>query len=1409
MIDDQQSDEQILKKYQRDFGKKICIQRDFTFTYDEREKKLYTNEKFNHCGQKSLIVCAIITVILICGGIYFAISRNEGYKALKFIIEKNITSISFNFPNEDQIRKLALFLNNSELNDDIYFINSLESPCNYEQYQQFKCHYSQFIKYCIINNNHAGQCADINFTFYQNLSFSYCLLGKPSTNEYDTSYSTYSDCSFNQEYLKFLKDYGRIIDGIPENLVYSASNTSNDVTISYIRGFTWQKLWCDIGKFDMSILISSLVFILIYIVVLFLDICNGEKRTIGIKYYITLIGYMILYPVLIIFIVLYLILFAYSVFVFLAVPNTYVYDYSYSSVNELIFDQYFFKKKETEDVATGLWKEKRLYAAVFCGINLLIFIFVCVLNSIRKIIYSFLSFSNQIVTDINNLKEVKRKTSIKVDKNYDIIIFQNENLILSEIETNKIYEFKKIIYNNKEYYLKVTNKGLKDQTDWTDFYKYPKVNECFLRLVSLFKLTIPIISILIISKKIQIEDEFTYSFYKYLFQLGYRPKFYEYFDKFGEMHKDMSDLLFTLYIIIAILIYIPIVKRAFFGGFANVFLSLGSFILSIIFCIVNLILTILLVYTMVYLIFSFIAYMVGKVSFNDDYSLMIKLFMYLYIYFYSFLFLLIYFFFSITLSKCLFNIIIESNILGFSKSRKEDIFIFMGFDQNQHILEIDNSNDLPNKLFYTLKNNPNQLDNNIAIIPKKEENKQLCLELNKDEFLKESEQNDYISYIKKRVCRSGIIGNSLYLIIIGGFIFVFEIIAFSTLIKNNKNYDAYRQYLISIEKFYSSSFSNSAYNSIASASYSSTSNFPSFARLWCKFANYESGVLVSYFIFIIIYIVFEVLSFLHHNKTLQIIDIKNEISNKIILLINIIFYVLFMIFSPLLLYLFIYSILVTALSPLQFKNGMDIAEKNNPFEESWNKIENKISLIIKCIIVLIIFILNLQLTNIKYSIIRYINKKYDENSNNENNNTQNNDNNFENKNNNNNINNINIENNNTNLNNIESNNINNENNNKNNIDYANNNKNVNNINENIFNNIELKILNTDYKAHIKINENLYLKDIFSDNIYKFIRIKINNIINEYIYLKLGINSITDQVSIGEWDYPIINETFNQLSSLCKQIYALLFLSIPLFQLHVNDEQNYLTNISLISNLNMGHFGSILDKKPIFYSIFASYGTYEKGLNVSRFVFYTINIVILLLFMLYRIYYGGFKKKILYDISFFICIYFILQNVIYILLNFFLLIFTGLSISSYYNGFADLKDDMIQAKLIIQSAFIIPIFAINMSILICSIKFCLHINAIRKDLNKNPNENKENLEKPKEEIKFISLNGDICILKEIIDQRLERDIYYSLINENLNILNCEENKALNINNEIEIMKSENRKLQIENNGKDSKELLDNK
>ena len=202
-------------------------------------------------------------------------------------------------------------------------------------------------------------------------------------------------------------------------------------------------------------------------------------------------------------------------------------------------------------------------------------------------------------------------------------------------------------------------------------------------------------------------------------------------------------------------------------------------------------------------------------------------------------------------------------------------------------------------------------------------------------------------------------------------------------------------------------------------------------------------------------------------------------------------------------------------------------------------------------------------------------------------------------------------------------------------------------------------------------------------------------------------------------------------------------------------------------------------------------------------------------MLFRIFFGGFKKPIFNTIAFIISIIFIVQNSIFTLTTFLSVLFNGFSIPSYYDGFYFMKDDIIQIKIIAYVFFIIPIFAISLSLLINSFKLCFHFKFIRKDLSalENNQEIQEDDNSRKiEEFKYINLKGDICILKEYRNNNLRRYLYYTTNNENNPIpeenngnveinINRDEKTEKNLlyinNNRIEDENYNNNKIQIEN------------
>ena len=73
------------------------------------------------------------------------------------------------------------------------------------------------------------------------------------------------------------------------------------------------------------------------------------------------------------------------------------------------------------------------------------------------------------------------------------------------------------------------------------------------------------------------------------------------------------------------------------------------------------------------------------------------------------------------------------------------------------------------------------------------------------------------------------------------------------------------------------------------------------------FGDFENGILISLLIFIIFYLIFEILSLLIHKGVIKI-DYQNGLFYQIILFINIIIYILFKIYFALAVLLIFYSL---------------------------------------------------------------------------------------------------------------------------------------------------------------------------------------------------------------------------------------------------------------------------------------------------------------------------------------------------------------------------------------------------------------------------------------------------------------------------------------------------------------------
>ena len=76
--------------------------------------------------------------------------------------------------------------------------------------------------------------------------------------------------------------------------------------IYYYPTFYFESIWCKIGNYDVPILLSFFIFIILFIALLIFDLCiNKATLVIGVKYYIALSSYMAFYFIFKIYIILF------------------------------------------------------------------------------------------------------------------------------------------------------------------------------------------------------------------------------------------------------------------------------------------------------------------------------------------------------------------------------------------------------------------------------------------------------------------------------------------------------------------------------------------------------------------------------------------------------------------------------------------------------------------------------------------------------------------------------------------------------------------------------------------------------------------------------------------------------------------------------------------------------------------------------------------------------------------------------------------------------------------------------------------------------------------------------------------------------------------------------------------------
>ena len=1300
----------ILNYYKQNYNTKYCRQIKFENSLTDIESKEY-NKYVSSCSCVKPLVLLIYSIIIFAfalTGFFFLISKNEGYKAYKEILERNISLINNEFPNELETKRLVSFLTKDE-ND---------KSCTYLRYSLSLCKFNEYKQFCTLKNYKENKCNYMDRR--KNGGFSFIC-----------NYNNYKSGQCNHlQYIDYLKANNRYSDDAKIKFTIDSSDVHINLT-----SFSSQKKFCEIGKYDKPIYLSFLIIMIVFIILLIFDLIVKRRTILSciLYYYIMITFYIIYYIIFRIYVILFLAISIYGAYVCVIHPTT---------AKETVKDPFFSKKEVILLPWEQLWKDKRINAFIFCGISFILFIMITILCFYKKLIYNYLSFYFDEKNEANDFT-ILRNASINLrERSYNFLIKQNSELYLTENISKKKHKFKEVFDDeNNVYYLKCDNLDIKHQLSWNEL-RYPNIDIVFKKFTEIFHLYFVIIFLLIAFGIWNFEDDITFEYYMQLIELGYKPDGYKFFKI---SHKYSPIILKFIYIseaVYGIIILLFIGKFLIFGGFKNSILKRFIIFISIILVLYNLIVALISIAGGGFCLVTFLNFSDINIIFEDDRYLTNYQYylMNLHFYFFTFLFSLTLFIYSIKLVSSLNLVINENQKLERNNDISEDKFHYISFDEHNYILEaVNNRGDLPKHLFYKKKVNSNPLELALPLIPQLSE-LVLCLEKNTAEIFDVAQNIEFElnNYNYKFFNTKRIVAKIVFNIIISSISIVFTIGGLSYSFKNNKYYKKYREFLDYMVK-------NSEEDDITNFNFVLTG----YSKFWYDFGNFENNILISFLLFLVLFLSFEIFSLLIQKNVIKFVN-PSTIYYNIFSLVNIIFYILFKIYFPLLLYLCIYSLLTMYITPY---GSLISGDKDNgsffkKIDEEWDN--KNFYLYINVVIKLLLIVFDNKLINIKYCIIDYLNRNYEE-------------------------------------------------------DYDDNEININ--KQAGINTVSTSIVIDDckYNTNIKLNEILYLQQINNisfGKIFKFKKINIENVTNNFIYVRLGPNSITDQISLAQWNYPDLNEIFIKLCEICNHIFYILLFSYPLFILHVKDENIYkilkLYNKTVDKLYDIHENNEInVKKKVAFSNIFNMYGSFEEKTTNARFILFIIELAILVLFIIKRTYFGGFSKIIYIIISFIVSIISFVLNIALMILGFLIILFTFLTLISYDKSeefrktIPDNVTFMFEAKIYLQIILNIIIIINDIKLIRGNYSLISDLNKLRKEMvkfNKREDNIEENMPNFKPlEFKYISRDGNICSIKEIKNDLLQRYLYYSSENsqepENtqVNINPLEENEVSSVNN----------------------------
>ena len=318
-------------------------------------------------------------------------------------------------------------------------------------------------------------------------------------------------------------------------------------------------------------------------------------------------------------------------------------------------------------------------------------------------------------------------------------------------------------------------------------------------------------------------------------------------------------------------------------------------------------------------------------------------------------------------------------------------------------------------------------------------------------------------------------------------------------------------------------------------------------KLWCDLLKYQNCVFIIILVFICLFFIFEIIQKNYYNTIINKEKQQGKVT-KIMIIINYIFNFIFKLLTVISFLFCIFELVIILTRPMEFEiiRTTDEYSSSYSYEKSQEEIKFD-ELYTKCIIfglvnIIILFILAIFIFILCFTdeiIYIYLDLNFDNTKNFTIKNT-----NFTNNNFLFNANTINIINS---TNNLNGGNV---------ITFNPLNQNSEKENNDNIKRTTISIEGKNIDIQIKANKNLYIQELNSKTIHTFKQILLENITNDFIYIKLKNALIKDMLSITDWEYPKLDQLYIYLNNSFLYTFVALFFFMPSLFFHAKDDVLY-------------------------------------------------------------------------------------------------------------------------------------------------------------------------------------------------------------------------------------------------------------